>query len=364
MRLHHHEYNSWRWTRLCAGSLIIGFMILSVTVLSTEAARASTLNVTNCHDSGAGSLRDAVANAPAGTTLGLPSSCHLITLTTGTIDITKNHTIKGPGATKLAVSGNRASTVFSVASGVTATISKLTIENGNNSSGGGIVNYGTLKVSKSTLSNNSALGAAGGGILNAGTLEVSKSTLSNNSSKEGGGIDNYGTLTVSRTTVSDNSATDGYGGGIFNNNQNESFGAMLTISKSTISNNAATGGDGGGIYNLYGTVIIFKSTVSKNRTPTNTACTDHIVIAFCGGDGGGIMNLMGTLTVSKSTVSDNSATNNTGCTGNSCGGYGGGIYNANTLTVSGSSLPGNIGIANYGTSIYSETTPTITNSQP
>ena len=56
-------------------------------------------------------------------------------------------------------------------------------------------------------------GGEGGGILNGGTLTVSNSTLSGNSAGlDGGGIHNGGTLTVSGSTLSGNSAS--YGGGI------------------------------------------------------------------------------------------------------------------------------------------------------
>jgi hypothetical protein len=106
-------------------------------------------------------------------------------------------------------------------------------------------NVGTLTVSNSTLSGNSASddygNRRGGGIFNDGTLTVSNSTLSGNTAGEGsgGGIYNYeGTLTVSNSTLSGNSA--GAGGGIFN------FDGTLTVSNSTLSGNTAS--YGGGIY--------------------------------------------------------------------------------------------------------------------
>jgi hypothetical protein len=88
--------------------------------------------------------------------------------------------------------------------------------------GAGLWNYGTLTVSNSTLSGNSAPGTYGngGGIVNVGTLTVSNSTLSGNSAGggDGGGIANEGTLTVSNSTLSGNSVYGNYpylyGGGI------------------------------------------------------------------------------------------------------------------------------------------------------
>jgi hypothetical protein len=154
-------------------------------------------------------------------------------------------------------------------------------------SGGGLYNVGTLTVSNSTLSGNSAYGGFGdgGGIANGGTLTVSNSTLSGNT----GGIYNIlGTLTVSNSTLSGNSS-GGEGGGIFNNH------GTLTVNNSTLSGNSAL--DGGGIYNdYYGALTVNNSTLSGNSAA---------------GGGGGIFNF-GTLTVNNSTLSGNSATRSGG----------------------------------------------------
>ena len=77
-------------------------------------------------------------------------------------------TITGPGASSLTVSGAKAYDVFTVNSGTTVSISGLTIANGNSGSsyGGGILNNGSLTVSNSTFSGNTATssGYGGGGI--------------------------------------------------------------------------------------------------------------------------------------------------------------------------------------------------------
>src|SRR5262245_18886871 len=70
--------------------------------------------------------------------------------------------IDGPGAAMVTISGNHAVRVFQADSGVTATIDGLTISGGlNSASGGGIANSGTLSVTNSTFSGNSATGVAG-----------------------------------------------------------------------------------------------------------------------------------------------------------------------------------------------------------
>jgi hypothetical protein len=218
--------------------------------------------------------------------------------------------------------------VFSVTTGVTFTVQNLTIANGTTSgNGGGIYNQGgTLTVSNSTFSDNSAHDVFGGGaIANAGTLTVTNSTFSDNSAHgagDGGAIlnFNFSTLTVTNSTFSGNSAHGntvnggGIGGGIFN------FGT-LTVANSTFSGNSADGA-GGGIDNG-GTLTVTNSTFSGNSADGNTVN---------GGTGGGIFNEhSGTLTVTNSTFS-----------GNSANGAGGGIDNESaTLTVTNCTFSGN-----------------------
>ena len=90
-------------------------------------------------------------------------------------------------------------------SGVTATLTGLTISGGSAVDGGGIDNAGTLTLTNSAIDNNSAT-LQGGGIDNAGTLTLSNSTIDNNSAGAGGGIDNSGALTVTNCTIADNEA--------------------------------------------------------------------------------------------------------------------------------------------------------------
>jgi hypothetical protein len=131
--------------------------------------------------------------------------------------------------------------------------------------GGGLYTGGTLTVSNSTLSGNSA-SVHGGGIFNDGTLTVSNSTLSGNSASGGGAIYNYytGTLTVSNSTLSGNTAT--YGGGFFD------FGGTLTVSDSTLSGNTAT--YGGGFFNFGGTLTVSNSIVALNSGDPTTGSID------------------------------------------------------------------------------------------
>jgi hypothetical protein len=108
-------------------------------------ALLSTLTVSNTSDSGAGSLRAAVAQANAGgggdtiVCSSLFNTPQTITLTGGQLEFTgarAGTTITGPGANLLSVSGNNASRVCRVDANVTASISGLKIA-GDRKSGTG-----------------------------------------------------------------------------------------------------------------------------------------------------------------------------------------------------------------------------------
>ena len=84
-------------------------------------------------------------------------SCSGTITLTAEIVIAADTTIDGSGQT-VTISGNHAVRVFTVNSGVTLNLNELTIANGSVDAGygGGIHNWGTLNVSNSTFSGNSA----------------------------------------------------------------------------------------------------------------------------------------------------------------------------------------------------------------
>ena len=299
-------------------SLIAAFLLVAQASLPVV-AQAATITVSNTGDSGAGSLRAALASAADGDTIDATGVSGTIFLTSGELLVTNSLTILGPGPATLAVNGNFPNTtnrVFHIINSVTASISSLTITKGRTpsfGSGGGIFNAGaTLTVSNCTVTGNSAFNG-GGGIFSSGgataTLTIVDSIISSNSNGNGnggGGIDNAGAmLTVSNSTVIGNSSP--LGGGIFNSGV-----ATLTIAYSAISSNSSD--IGGGIYNDgccngAASLIIVNSTLSGNRA------------TVINGDGGGIYNIgvfsgSATVTISNSTLSGNFAVE-----------FGGGIYN-------------------------------------
>jgi hypothetical protein len=90
-------------------------------------------------------------------------------------------------------------------------------------------------------------GDSGGGIRNTGTLNVSNSTFSGNSASNGGGISNEwgGIVVVSNGTFSGNNA-DTEGGGIWNNNGTVTLGNTIVSNSPTGGNCSGAITDGGG----------------------------------------------------------------------------------------------------------------------
>ena len=176
--------------------------------------------------------------------------------TAGTITIT------GLGASSLTIDANQGNfSIFTINTGGNLSISGVTVTGAQTSgSGGAFKNNGSLTVSNSTISGNSA--TTGGGIQNntGGALTITSSTLSSNTATFGGGIENRGISTITNSTISGNSASQD-GGGIIN-----PFGGTFTLDNSTISGNLATL-QGGGIVNG-GTFTISNSTVASNSAAT------------------------------------------------------------------------------------------------
>ncbi|MGI8856661.1 MAG: choice-of-anchor Q domain-containing protein [Thermomicrobiales bacterium] len=307
-----------QYARVLAGVFLLACLI----VLPPVHAGATTLTVSNCNNSGTGSLRDAIATANGTVfdviTFGVdcPSGAGTqITLTSGTLTLSRAMKIDGSGHT-VVIDGGGAMTVFTMPIFSTVTLNHLTIQHGSASVSGGTCSAGTC----------------GGGIANTGgaTLSVTNSTLSGNSASTGGGIYNVsGILTVTNSTVSGNSATGtGGGGGIFH------FGGTLTVAASTFSGNSASIG---------GSILSNSGNVNVNAT---AAVTNSTFSGNSAGRGGGIAaDNYNTVTVTNSTLAGNSAH------------FGGGIFifsggtvsltntllAANTVTLGGANCENTVG---------------------
>ncbi|MHB8646798.1 MAG: hypothetical protein ACYDAR_13490 [Thermomicrobiales bacterium] len=293
-----------------------------ITVDSLTDGAANALHCASGHTPGTCRLRDAIAAAAANdvvTFIGGLFGPITLNQTAGTLVLGRNITIVGPGASILQIDGGCMGcdptgtpaggvTVFSVSTGVTAQISGLTIQHGNDthlncganseSCGGGIFSRGTLMVTDSVLSANAVRGsiASGGGlyVLSGPQTTLTNTTFINNTAVyNGGGIESNssgGTLTITHCTFLNNIALDtgniGSSGG----------GALLTINSTTILNSTFSGNAarvGGAITNLGGALTVLNSTFASNTARTTF--------------GGGIADFATSSAIVNSTFTNNSA---------------------------------------------------------
>lgn len=331
---------------------LVSLLLAAPTAAATPAASPLTFVVTSTADTDGScpplgtqlpilpscTLRQAVnaANAhnpgPGGHNTIILSAGLTISLLRALPAIARDVTIEGPPprpAIVPKVDGGHAVRVFVVNSGVTATLERLTIANGNAGSGdgGAILNNGTLTVILATITGSSARN--GGGIDNTGTLTMAACTVANNTvpaGNAGGGIANSGTLTVADCAIANNTAPHvGEGGGIFNS-------GTLSVADSTLSGNSAA--IGGAISSAgTGIVSVVNSTLARNSSTftssggifnrgklivTNSTLTENV--AGNASEGGAIDNT-GTATLLNATIANNRA------------GNGGGIHNQGRLIL-------------------------------
>jgi len=278
-----------RFVRCGLVGLVAALLLAALALASPVATvRAATRTVTNCNDSGAGSLRDAIANATAGDTIAFAQNCNGTTAPNTTITllstlmISKNVTIDATvGGHAVTVSGNNAVGLFVVNVGVTLGLAGLTLTGGNTGGNGGAINNnGTLTITGSTFSGNT--GGNGGAIFNQNILNITNSTFASNTTGGfGGAIFNGRTLTVTGSTFSGNTAS-GNGGAIFN------AGAMLTLTLSVVAGN--TGGAGpdinGNVTTDGGGNVIGDTTGTGNFTGPNDKLNVNPLLGTLASNGG------------------------------------------------------------------------------
>jgi hypothetical protein len=276
------------------------------------------------------SLRDAIAAAGTGARIYIPSGTYALKPGTELTINSSQLTLTGGGQTttviQAATTSNMASSrVINISSGKSVAISKVAIRHGKitGGTGGGILNQGTLTLTDVSVNDNFASTGLGGGIGNTGALTTTNTRIWQNTANGGGGIYNdTGTVTISHSSVNNNDNVNNHGGGIYNNT------GTTTISHSTVNNNDTRNNDGGGIYNNTGTVTISHSSVNNNNQGNNIGNSN----------GGGIYNNTGTVTITRSAINQNRASNANG----------GGIYNSGTLSLSYSTLTGNVATSILG----------------
>ena len=283
----------------------------SVTLPADPASHApgSTLAVTNCNDSGSGSLRDTINSAVSGDTVDLTQlTCSRITLTSGAIVFGQSQlAIDGPGEGRLMIDGGLSGAVLYDLGAGTLSVQDLSIGYGfkyrsdNDVMGSCVHAQGNVilrNVSVSTCNtvsatNHAALGGAvwagGQAYLSHSTITMSEAHASGYGYASGGGVYALGGLVSFYSTISDNVAlsesasTPTFGGGAFvrggalifgttvSGNQAARMGGLAladnngmsgTLVNSTVSGNVAN--SIGGVFsraalNLYNSTIAFNT---------------------------------------------------------------------------------------------------------
>jgi len=306
------------WQRHPQKGCLLGLLPFVALFCFASFVEAAVFTVTKTADTNDGgcdpgdcSLREAIiaANASPGAdtlTFLSPAAVYSLSIlpsggnetTSGDLNIYDDLSIVGNGEGATIVDGNDIDRIFSVASGVSVSVTGLTVRNGlvtATNAGGGIYNSGALTLTQVTVELNRACN--GGGLSNSGTAALDSVTISQNLAFSGGACATSGT---------------GFGGGVFNLSS-----GILDLTNSSIRNNSAEF-NGGGIYSSSGQVTITGGELRENS----------------GGAYGGAADSMGVMTLSGgTTVNDNTAND------------GGGISNRESnavLTISGVTFSGNV----------------------
>lgn len=300
-----------------------------------EAVTVNTMNDAADHQPGDGtcetgpgngicSLRAAVQETnvlPGPQTIDLPVGTYQLTIPgsgedhaeTGDLDITDTLTIQGGGAAATIVDGGGLDRVFENRVGVTASISGVTLRNGNATSGGAVNNLnGDL-----TLTDVAALDSQatfGGGIHSTiGSLTMTRVAVSGNSAGSGGGgisVGSGGDLTLTNAVVAGNESSNSGGGLDFSGS-----GTLTVVDVTFDGNEAVRGGGASAVSGSFTNVTFDSNIVSQNGGGFLTVGSPNLTnVTFSGntaGTGGAIAN-SGSASLTHVTIVGNSGTSGPG----------------------------------------------------
>ena len=269
-------------------ALLISALFTAACCLSPS-ADAATRVVTQCGDSGPGSLRATIASALDGDTVDA-SACYLISITSGQIAIPQdNLQIHGSNGTPYITASMQSRVLRHFGTG-TLRLRSLSMSEGRIAApmvaGGCLYSSGRVELVNVAVGGCHAVSTGGsgyGGAIYARSLSASHSRINTSeviaSDGHGGGIATEGPVSLSFTDVIGNRAFEG--GGVFTLG-----GASITYS--TIRANEA-GNDGAGLQALGGDVTINKSLFMYNRAVRRCG-------ALCVSGGGRTVMLNSTIT--------------------------------------------------------------------
>ncbi len=306
----------------------------------------ATIPVSNCNNTGTGSLRAAVALASSGDTLDMSGLSCTVSLASSIVTSVDDLTIQGnPNSKYPIISGeNTTEPLIHFGTG-TLTLSGVTVANGKFSTGSGsfdgaggciyskgnVVLQDSTRVKYCTAEHTGTRNATGGAIYSAGYTSVLSGSLvsgsvatANSGNALGGGIYAKGGVTLKYGTVTNNSV--GSSSGVFARGGGIYSKLGLTSKYANISgNSAASSGSsvldvGGGAW-ISGTSSIIRSSISGNQADSAAAM------------------LLGRVGTGTSGIYQSTVANNEASASNSK--YGGGVYLGNASTINNCTISGN-----------------------
>ena len=228
------------------------------------------------------------------------------------ITLAKSMVIQGiDGAARTIIDGGNSNRCFNLAN-AGAVIDGFTIIHGASAAGGGGILCSAGTIRNCVIADNCAVGSSGGGILVSGSLVMEKCAVMRNRADVGAGLEVRESLDMDGCVVSGNVARVDAGG--------IKCGRNISIGNSAIVDNVA-GRDGGGIDTSYRTSLtISNSTISGNKAISSSA--SH---------GGGVQVIGTASAVLQDCI----------VTGNQSAYQGGGIFNADRLSLVGCKVENN-----------------------
>jgi hypothetical protein len=257
-----------RSTLLLLAAAVAGAILL----LAPRSTHAATRTVTNCNNSGSGSLRAAAAVALSGDTIDLSRlSCTRITLASEVLLPQGDIRLLGRDRLALTLFGNHATRVLHHTGNGTLSVERLSVSygvvTGERALGGCIESARNVTLREARAHHclaDAGTGdlpiALGGAIHAAGFVLLDHSSVFENQARaiaeaDGGGVDSGGRTTLLHSQVYNNSADSG--GGVLAEN---GFRMVYSILQGNLARE-----EGGGAY-TQGNVEVTKSTVSGNHS--------------------------------------------------------------------------------------------------
>ncbi len=323
--------------RLMAAGVAAGTAGLALTLGPAALAAPAPVTPVGCS---AAALAAAVSGAASGAVLTLAPRCRYV-LSSG-LEAAVSLTIKGNGDTITA--GTSGLQILAVDTGATVRLDGLTLSNGDLA----IYSTGTLTVTDSSFTRNT------GAISNNGLIDYNTASLTVTDSA----------FTGNTAAIYSNARETGLGG---------AYRAIITVTGSTFSGNSNTAPQGGGA------IFVGNSdgTLKGDRFTGNTATSGGAVANTCRNEGNDVV--CGTLTITGSTFSGNTAADG-GAIANSAmlavtdstltrnaatdpnNGYGGGLDNGGTATLTDTVITGNTASVDGG-GIYNLGSVALTRTQ-